>query len=192
MPTLPTRDAALELLHEHNSNPSLINHALSVEAVMRYMARKGGEDEEFWALVGLIHDLDYERSPEQHCARTEEILTAADWPPEVIRAVMSHGWEICTDVVPESQLEKTLYAIDELTGLVYACALVRPSRSVADMGVKSVKKKWKQKSFAAGASREVILRGVDMLGIELGELIEDVIMGMREVEADIGLGQPME
>lgn len=185
---LPARDDAFVLLQQYNSNPSLINHALSVEAVMRYQARKHGEDETVWGLVGLIHDLDYEQFPESHCHKTEEILRQADWPPEIIRAVLSHGWMICTDVEPQSLLEKTLYAIDELTGLVYACALVRPNQSLAEMTVKSVKKKWKQKSFAAGASRQVIQRGIDMLGVERDELIEDVILALREVEADIGLG----
>ena len=188
MTMLPARDDAFALLQQYNSNPSLITHALAVEAVMRHMARKHGEDETVWGLVGLIHDLDYEQFPDVHCHKTEEILTQADWPPEIIRAVMSHGWQICTDVEPDSLLEKTLYAIDELTGLVYACALVRPNRSLADMTVKSVKKKWKQKSFAAGASREVIQRGVEMLGVERDELIADVIAALREVESDIGLG----
>jgi putative nucleotidyltransferase with HDIG domain len=187
-PDRPTREDALALLKEFNANPSLINHALAVEAAMRFMARKHGEDEEQWGVVGLVHDLDYEKFPDEHCAKTEEILRERGWPEEYIRAVVSHGWGICTAVEPQSLLEKTLFAIDELTGLITACALVRPSKSVMDLKPKSVKKKWKQKSFAAGASRETIQKGAEMLGIDRGELIADVIAGMREVAAEIGLG----
>lgn len=179
----PTRDEALQLLEQYNSNESLINHALAVEAAMRFMARRHGEDEVAWGVIGLIHDLDYEQFPEQHCHKTIE---HNGWPPDYIRAVVSHGWDTCTDVEPQSVLEKTLYAIDELTGLLTACALVRPSRSVMDLTVKSVKKKWEQKGFAAGASREIIQKGADMLGIELDQLIDDVTMGMRDVAGEIG------
>jgi len=184
---VPTREQALALLLEYNSDRSLINHALAVEGVMRYMARKRGEDENVWGVVGLIHDLDYERFPEQHCARTEEILRENGWPEELIRAAVSHGWGLCSSVEPRSELEKTLFAIDELTGLVTACALVRPSRSVRDLEAKSVVKKWKQKSFAAGVNRDIIEKGIAMLGCERKELITDVIMGMREVADEIGL-----
>lgn len=184
---IPTRDEALELLREYNSSKSLVNHALAVEAVMRYIARKRGEDEHKWGIIGLIHDLDYERYPEQHCLKTKEILEAKGWDDEYIRATVSHGWEICTDVEPQTDLEKTLFAIDELTGLITACALVRPSKSVMDLKAKSVKKKWKDKRFAAGANREIIAKGAEMLGVELDELITDVIMGMREVAEAIGL-----
>jgi len=184
---VPTRDEALSLLQEYNENEALIKHALAVEAVMRYCARKQGQDEEPWGVVGLVHDLDYERFPEQHCHKTEEILRQRGWPDDYIRAVVSHGWGICTDVEPKTDLEKTLYAIDELTGLVAATALVRPSRSVLDMKVKSVKKKWKDKSFAAGVNREVIEKGAEMLGVDVSALIEDTIMGMREAAEDIGL-----
>jgi predicted hydrolase (HD superfamily) len=185
----PTREDALALLREYNENPALINHALAVEAVMRYIARQRGfaGEEDKWGIIGLVHDLDYERFPEQHCSKSGEILTERGWPEEYIRAVVSHGWELCSDVEPKSNLEKTLYAIDELTGLITACAYVRPSRSVMDMEVSSVKKKWKQKAFAAGANRDVILKGAAMLGVELDELIADAIMGMREVAKDIGL-----
>ncbi len=184
---IPTREAALSLLKEFNQNPALINHALAVEATMRYMARKHGEDEEKWGVIGLVHDLDYERFPGEHCKKTEQILRERQWPEEYIRAVVSHGWGICTDAEPQSLLEKTLYAVDELTGLVTACALVRPSRSVMDLAVPSVLKKWKQKSFAAGANRDVIAKGAAMLGVELDALIGDVIAGMREVAPEIGL-----
>ncbi|MFB0552921.1 MAG: HDIG domain-containing metalloprotein [Phycisphaerae bacterium] len=183
----PTREEAFSLLKEYNKNEGLLKHALAVEAVMRYCARKRGEDEEKWGLIGLVHDLDYEQFPEQHCRKTEEILTSHNWPAEYIRAVTSHGWDICTEVEPKSELEKVLYTIDELVGLVVATALVRPSRSVLDMKTKSVKKKWKDKSFAAGVNRDVVEKGAGMLGVELGEIIGDVIMGMREVAEEIGL-----
>jgi putative nucleotidyltransferase with HDIG domain len=183
----PTRDEALALLQEYNDNEGLIRHALAVEAVMRHWARKQGEDELKWGIIGLVHDLDYERFPEQHCHKTEEILRQQDWPEEYIRAVLSHGWGICTDVEPQSELEKVLYTMDELTGLVAATALVRPSRSVLDMKPKSVKKKWKEKSFAAGVNREVIEKGAAMLGLELSDLIAEAIAAMREVADEIGL-----
>ncbi len=184
---VPTRDAAWELLTRYNRNQSLLKHALAVEAVMRYCARKRGEDEEKWGVIGLIHDLDYEQFPDQHCRKTEEILRQNQWPEEYIRAAVSHGWGLCTDVEPRTELEKVLYAIDELTGLVVTTALVRPSKSVLDLKAKSVKKKWKDKRFAAGVNREVIENGAQMLGMDLGELISDTIMGMREVAEAIGL-----
>jgi putative nucleotidyltransferase with HDIG domain len=184
---VPTREETLALLRKYNKNESLIKHAMAVEGVMRYMARKRGEDEEKWGVIGLIHDLDYEQFPDQHCQKTEEILKENDWPEEYIRAVVSHGWGICTDVKPESDMEKVLYAIDELTGLVVTSALVRPSKSVMDMKAKSVKKKWKQKQFAAGVDRSIIEKGAEMLGVELSELISDTIMGMRDVAEEIGL-----
>jgi len=183
----PIREEALALLKQYNKNESLIKHAMAVEGVMRYMARKRGEDQEKWGIIGLIHDLDYEQFPDQHCKKTEEILKQNNWPEEYIRAVVSHGWGICSDVRPESDMEKVLYAIDELTGLVVTSALVRPSKSVMDMNAKSVKKKWKQKQFAAGVDRSIIEKGAEMLGVELSDLITDTIMGMREVAEEIGL-----
>ena len=183
----PSREEAFSLLKEYNKSEGLIRHALAVEGVMRYFARKMEQDEEKWGIIGLIHDLDYEQFPAQHCKKSEEILTSNNWPSDYIRAVVSHGWEICTDVEPQSELEKVLYTIDELVGLVGATALVRPSKSVLDMKAKSVKKKWKDKAFAAGVNRAVITKGAEMLGIELTELISDVIMGMREVADEIGL-----
>ena len=183
----PTREDAFKLLTEYNKNESLIKHALAVEGVMRYMARKRGEDEEKWGVIGLIHDLDYEQFPDLHCKKTEEILRENNWPEEYIRAVVSHGWGICSDVKPETEMEKVLFAIDELTGLVATSALVRPTKSVLDMKAKSVKKKWKDKRFAAGVDRSIIEKGAGMLGVEVGELIEDTIMGMREVAGEIGL-----
>lgn len=184
---IPTREAALTLLKRYNTSEGLIKHAYAVEGVMRYMAEKHGEDKETWGIVGLIHDLDYEQFPDQHCKKTEEILKENDWPGDLIRAVVSHGWGICTDVKPESTMEKVLFAIDELTGLVATSALVRPSKSVMDMKAKSVKKKWKDKSFAAKVDRSIIQKGADMLGVELGDLITDTIMGMRKVADEIGL-----
>jgi predicted hydrolase (HD superfamily) len=184
---LPTYDEALSLFKEFNHDESLLKHAYCVEGVMRYMARKAGEDEEKWGIVGLVHDLDYERFPEQHCSKVKEILEEQGWPEEYIRAIVSHGWGICSDIEPQSNIEKTLYAIDELTGLISAVALVRPSKSVADLEVRSVMKKWKDKAFAAGVNRSVIEKGTTMLEVELTELITDVIMGMRQVADRIGL-----
>lgn len=183
----PTRDRAMALLREFNENEHLIKHALAVEAVMRHMARRRGEDEGFWGAVGLIHDLDYERYPDQHCRMTETILRERDWPEEMIHAVVSHGWGICSDVEPTHVMEKALYAIDELTGLVTAVALVRPSKSLADLAVKSVLKKWKDKGFAAGANRDVIEKGASLLGLELPNLIGEVIDGMKAAAGDLGL-----
>ncbi len=184
---IPTRPQAYSLLTQYNQNDSLIKHALAVEGVMRYAARKRGEDEDKWGIVGLIHDLDYEQFPEEHCRKTEDLLKENHWPQEYIRAAISHGWGICSDVEPLSELEKVLYAVDELTGLVATTALVRPSKSVMDLKAKSVKKKWKDKRFAAGVDRSIIEKGCNMLGMELAELITDTIMGMREVAAEIGL-----
>jgi predicted hydrolase (HD superfamily) len=188
---LPTREEAFAILQEYNKNDSLLKHAYAVEGVMRYVARKRGEDEDKWGIIGLIHDLDYEKFPDQHCTKTREILEERNWPEEYIRAAISHGWGLCADVEPKSTLEKTLYAIDELTGLVTASALVRPSKSVMDTTVKSVKKKWKSPAFAAGVDRSVIQKGAEMLGVGIEELIEDTIKGMQEVAEAIGLkGEP--
>jgi len=184
---VPTREEAFALLKEYNKSESLIKHALAVEGVMRYMARKRGEDEDKWGVIGLIHDLDYEQFPDQHCIKTEEILRENNWPEGYIHAVISHGWGICVDVRPESEMEKVLYAIDELTGLVVTTALVRPSKSVLDVKTKSVKKKWKDKRFAAGVDRSIIEKGAEMLGVEVSELIADTIAGMQEVAEEIGL-----
>jgi putative nucleotidyltransferase with HDIG domain len=184
---LPNREQAWALLREYNQSEALIHHALAVEAVMRYLARKSRADEEQWGIIGLIHDLDYEQFPEEHCHKTKTILEEKGWPDETIRAVISHGWGLCNDVEPRSDREKFLYTIDELTGLVTAAALVRPSKSVLDLEAKSVLKKWKQKNFAAGVNREVIEKGLEMLGVSLEDLVQDVIMGMREKAREIGL-----
>ena len=164
---IPTREQAYDLLKKYNQSEGLIKHALAVEGVMRYFARQRGEDEEKWGIIGLVHDLDYEQFPEEHCRKTEEILKEHAWPQDYIRAVVSHGWGICSDVEPQTELEKVLYAIDELTGLVVTSALVRPSKSVMDLKAKSVLKKWKDKRFAAGVDRSIIIKGAEMLGIEI-------------------------
>jgi predicted hydrolase (HD superfamily) len=188
---IPTRREALELLHQYNETESLRKHAYAVEGVMRYIARKRGEDEEKWGIVGLIHDLDYERFPDRHCSKTGDILRENGWPEEYIRGAVSHGWGICSDIMPQTALEKVLYAIDELTGLVVTTALIRPSKSVMDVQVRSVKNKWKDKRFAAGVDRSIIEKGAEMLGVGLDELIEDTIRGMQEVAEAIGLqGNP--
>ena len=183
---MPKREEAFALLKAYNGD-ALVTHGLAVEGTMRYMARKAGEDEETWGIVGLLHDLDYEKFPEQHCHKTAEILREKGYSEEIIRAIMSHGWGICTDVEPQSKMEKTLYAVDELTGLITTCALVRPSRSVMDLELSSAKKKFKDKAFAAGASREVIQKGAEMLGVSIDELIVDVITAMREISPSLGL-----
>jgi len=189
---IPTRQEALELFHQYNESESLRKHAYAVEGVMRYIARKRGEDEEKWGIIGLIHDLDYEKFPGQHCTKTGEILREHGWSEEYIRAAVSHGWGICSDVMPQTDLEKALYAIDELTGLVVTTALVRPSKSVLDVQVKSVKNKWKDKRFAAGVDRSIIEKGAVMLQVGLDELIDDTIKGMQEVAEVIGLkGNPV-
>ncbi|MEW5826037.1 MAG: HDIG domain-containing metalloprotein [Candidatus Bipolaricaulota bacterium] len=176
---VPTREEALALLREYNANESLIKHALAVEATMRHMARLRGQDEDFWGAVGIVHDLDYERSPSSHPHEGARILRERGWPEEAVHAVLSHAWGMGSDVEPVHVMEKILYAIDELTGLVTAAVLVRPSRDLRDLTVSSLKKKWKDKGFAAGANRDVIARGAEMLGLELDALMSDVLDGMR-------------
>lgn len=185
---VPTREEAFELLKEYTKSDSLIKHALSVEAVMRHFAGILGEkDEEKWGIIGLVHDIDYELYPEEHCKKVRGMLEAKGWPNEYIRAVESHGWKLVNDVEPVERMEKVLYATDELTGLIAATALLRPSKSVLDLNTKSVKKKWKQKGFAAGVNREVIEDGAGILGVELDYLIEETINGMRKAADSIGL-----
>ena len=185
---LPTREDAFALLKKYNSKQSLIRHALCVESVMGYFAKHfDQEDVEKWQVVGLVHDLDYEKYPDQHCVKCIELFEAHNWPKDYIRAVVSHGWGICSDVEPLSLLEKTLYATDELTGLVASAALVRPSKSILDIKTKSVQKKFKDKSFAAAVDREVIRNGAKLLDMELPELITHTIAGMQPVAEQIGL-----
>jgi putative nucleotidyltransferase with HDIG domain len=189
---IPTRTHAFELLKEYNSNASLIKHALAVESVMLHFAEIMGEtDREKWGVIGLIHDLDYERYPESHCRKVREILTERHWPEEYIRAVESHGWRLCTDVEPIERMEKVLYTIDELTGLISAVAILRPSKSILDLSVKSIRKKWKDKAFAAGVNRGIIEEGAKSLGMELDVIIAETIRGMQNVAESIGLkGEP--
>ena len=187
----PTREEAWTILTDHVKSPSLLSHALAVEAVMRHVARKKSADEDLWGVIGLVHDVDYEEHPDEHLRHAPEILRSQGWSEEYIRAVASHGWGLFTDVAPVTDLEKALFAIDELTGLVAAAALIRPSRSVLDLPVKSVLKKWKDKTFAAGVDRKVIEKGAALMEVPLEELIADTIEGMKTVAETIGLkGNP--
>ncbi|NLN49415.1 MAG: hydrolase [Clostridiales bacterium] len=184
----PTREEAFKLLKKYNRSESLIRHALTVEGVMKHFAEILDEpDVEKWSVIGLCHDLDYEMYPEQHCIKVKEILTEEDWPEDYIRAIQSHGWGLCCDVKPEEKMEKVLFTIDELTGLITAAALMRPSKSVLDLEVKSIKKKWKDKRFAAGVDREVIEKGLELLDMDMNYIIDETIKGMREVAEEIGL-----
>lgn len=183
-----TKEKAWDVFCKYNETLSLRNHGLAVEGVMRFLADQEGEDVEKWGMVGLLHDIDYEKFPEQHCVKAVELLKAEGFPEDIIHAVISHGWDSCTDVMPQEKMEWILYTIDELTGLIGAAALMRPSKSVIDIEVKSVKKKFKDKKFAAGVDRNIILLGCEKLGWELDEAIEKTISGMRTVADDIGLG----
>lgn len=185
---IPTREQALAILKRYNESDALIKHALSVEAVMRHYAKEYGEDVEYWGAVGLLHDLDYEKYPEEHCKKVFELLETEGVDESFIRSIASHGYGICSDIQPVHRMEKALYATDELTGLINACALMRPSHSVMDMEVKSVKKKFKQHSFAAGVNREIIQKGAEMLGVSAEDLMAGCIEAMRTVADDIGLG----
>ena len=182
-----TREDAFELLKKYNQDPFHIRHALTVEAVMRWFANDLGyaDEADFWSQVGLLHDIDFELYPDQHCLKAPELLREGGASEELIHAVVSHGYGITVDVKPEHEMEKVLYAVDELSGLIGAAALMRPSKSVQDMEVKSVKKKYKSKGFAAGCSREVIERGAELMGVSLEELIEKTILAMRSCEKEI-------
>lgn len=181
------REDAIKLFKKYNVELSLFKHACSVEAVMRYYAKLNGEDPDEWGMVGLLHDLDYEQYPDEHCIKVKEILEDEGLPNHFIRAIQSHGFGICTDIEPISNMEKTLYAVDELAGFITACALVRPSKSLDDMEVKSVKKKLKDKAFAAKIDRTVISKGADMLKVSLDDLIKESIEALKPIEEDIGL-----
>lgn len=182
-----TRNEAFELLKEYNKKSFHIRHALTVEGVMKYFAEKlgYGDEKEFWGIVGLLHDLDFEKYPEEHCIKSQEIMKEREIDERIIRATASHCYGINVDIKPEHEMEKILYATDELTGLIGAVALMRPSKSVQDMEVKSVKKKFKDKKFAAGCSRDIILKGAEMLGWDLNKLIEETILAMRVDEESI-------
>ena len=181
------REQALALLKQYNKEPFHIQHALTVEGTMRWYATElgYGEDADFWATVGLLHDIDFENWPEEHCKKAPELLQQAGVGEDMIHAVCSHAYGLCSDVEPVHQMEKVLFAIDELTGLIGAAALMRPSKSVMDMEVSSIKKKFKDKKFAAGCSRDVIAQGAEMLGWELPELFEKTILAMRSCEESI-------
>lgn len=181
------REDAWKLLIEYTKTPALQKHALAVEAVMRHFARLNGEDEEVWGNAGLLHDLDYEKFPQEHCKKAEEIMQNHGIDDVYIRAMNCHAYGICTDTKPESRMEQVLFTIDELTGLINALCLMRPSKSVLDLEVKSVKKKFKDRSFAAGVNRDVIKSGCEMLGMELDDVIRETIEGMKERAQDIGL-----
>ena len=183
----PTREEAWKLLNEYNKSDALLKHGLAVEGVMRHFAEINGEDTEKWGVIGLLHDLDYEMYPEKHCVKTAEIMRENDIDEDYIHAVCSHGWGLCCDVEPVEKMEKVLYTIDELTGLINAACLMRPSKSVLDIEVKSVKKKFKSSRFAAGVNREVIQTGCDMIGLSLDDVIKETIEGMKSCADAIGL-----
>ena len=186
-----TRERALDVLKKHNKDESHIKHALAVEGTMRHFARKMGGDEELWGVVGILHDIDWEKTmddPSRHCNLAPELLREEGVDEAVIHAVQSHGYGICTDIRPENDMEKVLFTIDELTGLIITAGLVRPSRSLSDLEIKSVKKKWKDKAFARGVNREIIQKGAEMMGVPLDEVIEDTIQALRPIEKEVGLG----
>ena len=185
MKTAITRSQALTLLQKYNQEPFHILHGLTVEDVMRYFAQETGEDPDFWGIVGLLHDVDFERWPEKHCLEAPRLLAEINAEPEMVHAICSHGYGICCDVEPTEQMEKILFATDELTGLIGAAAKMRPSKSVCDMEVSSLKKKFKDKKFAAGCSRDVIRQGAERLGWSIEELMEKTILAMRSCEETV-------
>ncbi len=185
MKTAITRSQALALLQKYNQEPFHILHGLTVEGVMRYFAQETGEDPDFWGIVGLLHDVDFERWPEKHCLEAPRLLAEINAEPEMVHAICSHGYGICCDVEPREQMEKILFATDELTGLIGAAAKMRPSKSVCDMEVSSLKKKFKDKKFAAGCSRDVIRQGAERLGWTIEELMEKAILAMRSCEESV-------
>jgi len=180
-----TKDKAWETVQKYNKDKFHLQHALTVAAVMRNFAEAAGEDADYWEIIGMLHDVDFELYPEEHCKKAPEMLAEAGASEDVIHAVCSHGYGLCTDIKPESYMERILFATDELTGLIGAAALMRPSKSVQDMELKSLKKKFKDKSFAAGCSRDVIRQGAEMLGWELDELLSKTLEAMRAVETDL-------
>ncbi len=180
-----SRDEALVLLKKYNEDVFHVKHGLTVEGTMRYFANQLGEDPEYWGLVGLLHDIDFELYPESHCVKAPELLAEAGFDTDFIHAVVSHGYGLCVNVKPELEMEKILFATDELTGLIGAAALIRPSGSTKDMEVSSVKKKFKDKKFAAGCDRDVIAQGAEMLGWEMEKLFSETILAMRSCEDDI-------
>ena len=184
MGKIPTREEAWELLTRYNQDAFHLQHAETVEGIMRYFARKLGyeQEEDFWGIAGLLHDLDFEKYPEEHCVKSQEIMRKEGIDESLIHATASHGYGLVVDVKPEKEMEKVLFAVDELSGLIWAAALVRPSKSVQDLELKSVKKKFKDKRFAAGCSRDVIEKGAEMLDWSLDDLISETILAMRSLE----------
>lgn len=179
------REDAIRLLKKYNKDEFHIRHAITVEQVMKYFAKENGEDENFWGLVGLLHDVDYEMFPEEHCKKAPELLKEIGADDKLIHAVCSHAYGICSDVKPEDEMEKILFATDELTGLIWAAAKMRPSLSTKDMELKSLKKKYKDKKFAAGCSRDIIAKGAEQLGWDLDSLLDKTLIAMQNVEDDI-------
>ena len=182
-----SREQAFELLKQYNKEPFHIQHALTVEGVMKWYAKElgYGEDAEYWGIVGLLHDIDFELYPEEHCIKAPELLRDAGVGEDIIHAVCSHGYSLTVDVKPEHEMEKVLFAVDELTGLIGAAALMRPSKSVQDMELKSLKKKYKSSGFAAGCSREVIEQGAELMGVPLEEVLQNTIYAMRSCEKEV-------
>lgn len=182
-----TRDQAWELLRKYNKDEFHLRHALTVEGVMRYLAENFGfaDEADFWGIVGLLHDIDFEQYPDQHCRKAPELLAEIDAPEELVHAVVSHGYGLVSDVKPEHEMERMLFACDELTGLIWSASLMRPSKSVQDMEIKSIKKKFKDKKFAAGCNRDVIKQGAEMLGWELPELFQATLDGMKSCEDSV-------
>ena len=179
------REQALDLLKKYNKEPFHIQHALTVEGVMRWFAQENGEDVDFWGLCGLLHDIDFEIYPEQHCQKAPELLAEVNASAEMVHAICSHGYGICSDVEPVHLMEKIMFTVDELTGLIGAAARMRPSKSVMDMELSSLKKKFKDKKFAAGCSRDVIKQGAEILGWSLDEVLDKTILAMRSCEASV-------
>ena len=184
-----SRENAITLWKKYNTDAGLLKHAYAVEAVMRHFAKLNNEDEDEWGVIGLLHDIDYGQFPDEHCIKVKEILEKENIPYEFIKAIQSHGYGLCTDIKPETVMEKTLYAVDELSGFIVACALVRPSKSLDDLELKSVKKKWKDTRFAAGVDRTVIENGVEMLGTTLDDLIKECIIALRPATLSLGLNK---
>ena len=180
-----TREQALALLQKYNKEPFHIQHALTVEGVMAWYAQENGEDVAFWSLCGLLHDIDFEVYPDQHCQKAPELLAEVNASPEMVHAICSHGYGLCSDVEPIHLMEKIMFTVDELTGLIGAAARMRPSKSVMDMELSSLKKKFKDKKFAAGCSRDVIKQGAEMLGWTLDEVLDKTILAMRSCEASV-------
>ena len=179
------KEESIKLLKKYNKENFHIQHAITVSEIMKYYANKENEDEEYWGIVGLLHDIDFEMYPEEHCIKAVDILEENGYSKEFIKSIVSHGYGICTDIKPELYMEKVLFAVDELTGLIYAASLMRPSKSTKDMNLKSLKKKFKDKGFAAGCSRDTIRQGAEFLNIEIDELLSDALLAMQEKEDEI-------